>query len=177
MPTRPRRRGLEAHAIGRSRGGLTTQPHAAADAFGRPIRVTITPGHWADSPQAKLRQAAFLRLRPRCLSARSGLAGRKTATREIASSPGPEGLHAAHRIALQRHRLKGPDAPRPPRAAPPYQWPILPMLAQGSCGASDSPSCSNSIEMLSGLRTKAMWPSRGGRLMVTPASISFWHIS
>ncbi|MEG4641445.1 hypothetical protein VB636_00960, partial [Paracoccus sp. APAP_BH8] len=47
------RRGLEAHAIGRSRGGLTTQPHAAADAFGRPIRVTITPGHWADSPQAK----------------------------------------------------------------------------------------------------------------------------
>ena len=33
------------------------------------------------------------------------------------------------------------------------------------------PVCSSSIEMSSGERTKAMWPSRGGRLMVTPASM------
>lgn len=44
--------GLEAHAIGRSRGGLTTKIHAAVDALGLPIRVLITPGHWGDCPQA-----------------------------------------------------------------------------------------------------------------------------
>ena len=33
------------------------------------------------------------------------------------------------------------------------------------------PFCSNSIEMLSGERTNAMRPSRGGRLIVTPCSI------
>ena len=35
----------------------------------------------------------------------------------------------------------------------------------------------NSIEMPSGDLTKAMWPSLGGRLIVTPASMSFWHSS
>ena len=47
------KRGLEAHAIGRSRGGLTTKIHAAVDALGLPIRVLITPGHWGDCPQAR----------------------------------------------------------------------------------------------------------------------------
>ena len=32
--------------------------------------------------------------------------------------------------------------------------------------------CNNSNEMLSGDLTKAMWPSRGGRLIVTPPSIN-----
>lgn len=49
----PRKRGLEAHAIGRSRGGLTTKIHAAVDALGLPVRFAITPGHWAGSPQAE----------------------------------------------------------------------------------------------------------------------------
>jgi transposase len=54
----PRRRdlskgGLEARAIGRSRGGLTTKIHAAVDALGLPIRFQITPGHWGDCPQAR----------------------------------------------------------------------------------------------------------------------------
>ncbi|VDS09317.1 Transposase DDE domain protein [Paracoccus haematequi] len=48
-----RKKGLEAHAIGRSRGGLTTKIHAAVDALGLPVRFAITPGHWADSPQAE----------------------------------------------------------------------------------------------------------------------------
>ncbi|MEG4641468.1 IS5 family transposase [Paracoccus sp. APAP_BH8] len=47
------KRGLEAHATGRSRGGLTTKIHAAVDAPGLPVRFAITPGHWADSPQAE----------------------------------------------------------------------------------------------------------------------------
>jgi putative transposase len=45
--------GLEAHAIGRSRGGLTTKIHAAVDALGLPLRFEITPGHWGDCPQAQ----------------------------------------------------------------------------------------------------------------------------
>ena len=51
------------------------------------------------------------------------------------------------------------------------QRPVLGMDFQGSRGASAGPCCSSSIEMLSGERTKAMWPSRGGRLMVTPERI------
>ena len=49
-----------------------------------------------------------------------------------------------------------------------HHCPIFGMVVQGSAGASAAPFCSNSIEMLSGERTKAMRPSRGGRLMVTP---------
>ena len=38
----------------------------------------------------------------------------------------------------------------------------------GSAGARAAPVCSNSIDTLSGLRTNAMRPSRGGRLISTP---------
>jgi hypothetical protein len=58
-----------------------------------------------------------------------------------------------------------------------YHVPVFGIEAQGSAGGSASPAWSNSIEMLSGVRTKAMWPSRGGRLMVTPASISRRQVS
>jgi hypothetical protein len=40
-----RKRGAEAHAIGRSRGGRTTKIHAIADSCGRPIAFEVTPGH------------------------------------------------------------------------------------------------------------------------------------
>ena len=49
--------------------------------------------------------------------------------------------------------------------------------SQGSAGASAAPFCSSSIEMLSGERTKAMRPSRGGRLIVTPCSMSRWQVA
>jgi hypothetical protein len=48
---------------------------------------------------------------------------------------------------------------------------------QGSAGGSVSPACSSSIEMSSGVFTNAMWPSRGGRLIVTPPSISRWQVA
>ena len=32
---------------------MTTKIHAAVDALGLPIRTIITPGQWADSPQAR----------------------------------------------------------------------------------------------------------------------------
>ena len=47
------KRGAAAHAIGRSRGGLTTKIHAVVDALGNPVRFVITPGQWGDCPQAR----------------------------------------------------------------------------------------------------------------------------
>jgi hypothetical protein len=45
---------------------------------------------------------------------------------------------------------------------------VFGMLAQGSACGKAVPFCNSSIEMSSGERTKAMRPSRGGLLMVTP---------
>jgi hypothetical protein len=50
-------------------------------------------------------------------------------------------------------------------------------LAQGSAGAFASPFCRKLDRDVVGLRTKAMRPSRGGRLIVTPLSIRCWHIA
>jgi hypothetical protein len=49
-----------------------------------------------------------------------------------------------------------------------YHSPILSIDDHGSWGGSALPFWSNSIEIWSGDRTNAMWPSRGGRLIVTP---------
>jgi len=38
------------HAIGRSRGGLTTKTHALVDGNGLPLVVIVTPGQAGDSP-------------------------------------------------------------------------------------------------------------------------------
>ena len=53
----------------------------------------------------------------------------------------------------------------------PYQWPVFGIEVHGSAGGFGSPFCKSSIECRSGERTKAMLPSRGGRLMVMPAFI------
>ena len=58
-----------------------------------------------------------------------------------------------------------------------YHLPVLGIDFHGSRGGLASPFCSNSIECLSGERTKAMTPSRGGRLMVTPAFISVSQVA
>ncbi|MBB2174295.1 IS5 family transposase [Gluconacetobacter asukensis] len=47
------KRGAEAAAIGRSRGGLTTKLHAVVDAIGLPLRIHPTPGQYGDRPQAE----------------------------------------------------------------------------------------------------------------------------
>ena len=43
-----RKRGAEAQAIGRSRGGRTTKIHAVCDALGRAIAIEVTPGQIGD---------------------------------------------------------------------------------------------------------------------------------
>ena len=46
------KRGACDQALGRSRGGLSSKIHMAADAQGRPIRFTVTAGQAHDAPQA-----------------------------------------------------------------------------------------------------------------------------
>ena len=59
----------------------------------------------------------------------------------------------------------------------PYHEPVLGMLVQGSEGGSAPPACSSSMEMPSGVRTKAIRPSRGGRLIVTPWAMNALQVS
>ncbi len=53
-----------------------------------------------------------------------------------------------------------------------HHFPVFGIEIHGSFGGNGEPFCRSSIECLSGERTKAMLPSRGGRLIVTPAFIS-----
>ncbi len=59
--------------------------------------------------------------------------------------------------------------------SPAHHVPMLGIEAQGSCCGSADPFCRISMEMLSGERMKAICPSRGGRLMVMPASRNRWQ--
>ena len=70
------------------------------------------------------------------------------------------------------HPLKSPE---PGGRA--YQWPVFGIDSHGSAGGFGSPFCNSSIECRSGERTKAMLPSRGGRLMVTPIFISLSQVA
>jgi len=56
-----------------------------------------------------------------------------------------------------------------------HQLPTLGIESQGARGGREGPRCRISIEIWSGERTKAMCPSRGGRLMVTPWSCRRWQ--
>lgn len=90
------------------------------------------------------------------------------------------------RVRENPHRPSGRSRPacgtRPPvggrglaapaTGRPDHQDPVFGMLAQGSATGSASPAWSSSIEMPSGVFTKAMRPSRGGRLMTTPCFCS-----
>lgn len=89
----------------------------------------------------------------------------------------PQQNSASHGFLLQSHCLEvnaGGEGLFQLRA---YQWPVFGIEAHGSCGGFGSPFCNSSIECRSGERTKAMLPSRGGRLMVTPAFCSFSQVA
>jgi hypothetical protein len=58
-----------------------------------------------------------------------------------------------------------------------YQCPVFGIELHGSAGALASPFCNSSIECRSGERTKAIEPSRGGRLMVTPIFIKLAQVA
>ena len=48
---------------------------------------------------------------------------------------------------------------------------------KGSAGGNASPACSSSMEMPSGVRMKAIRPSRGGRLIVMPRAMKALQVS
>ena len=54
-----RKRGAEAQAIGRSRGGRTTKIHVSVDELGRPRRLIVRPGHRGDAPVTAERVEGF----------------------------------------------------------------------------------------------------------------------
>ena len=66
---------------------------------------------------------------------------------------------------------------RPLSVVASYQLPIFGAEAQGSATGRFSPFCRISNEIPSGDFTKAIRPSRGGRLMVMPASDRRWQNS
>lgn len=90
----------------------------------------------------------------------------------------PQQDSACHRVLLQSHCLEVNAGRRGLfLSRGPYQWPVFGIDSHGSCGGFGSPFCNSSIECRSGERTKAMLPSRGGRLMVTPAFCSFSQVA
>src|SRR6266498_2408258 len=58
-----------------------------------------------------------------------------------------------------------------------YHLPVFGIEVHGSLGGSGAPFCNSSIEWRSGERTNAMVPSRGGRLIMIPAFISFSQVA
>ncbi len=82
-------------------------------------------------------------------------------TRPCYGGPGrmaEQGLFAKGSVAKGTAGPKagGPEAPEKSRAGAAYQVPVLGMDAQGSCTGLGSPRCKSSIEMLSGVLTKAI---------------------
>ena len=58
-----------------------------------------------------------------------------------------------------------------------YQTPTFGIDFHGSAGACAGPFWRSSTEILSGERMKAIFPSRGGRLMTTPWSARCWQVA
>ena len=92
------------HAIGRSRGGLTTKTHLLADGRGRAVVIAVSPGQAGDNP-ALAPMLAELRV-PRLGPGRPGLA-RIAYARTRPTPPAPPA-----RCCGQGHRGRHPAARR-----------------------------------------------------------------
>ena len=148
--------------------------------------------HWPRAPRRELFRLPhlFSERRSRSLDCHpkehSGSRGRGTIAHRIAGAPTTEAD-----IATQFARYGGSPVLRPIlvdhgpdreccadcAAAQAHQCPALGMEVHGSLGGSAAPFCKSSIDCLSGERTNAIMPSRGGRLMVTPAFISISQVA
>ncbi len=110
----------------------------------------------------------------------SGTTGRR-ARLLLPVRPGAARATPQLRGALSR---RPPGSPHAPYKAPPptyqlpaYQLPWFGMERHGSLAPRAAPACNSSMEMPSGSRTKAIRPSRGGRKIATPASMSRRQLS
>ena len=97
------------HAIGRSRGGLTTKIHAMTDQREAPVAVRLTAGQAGDNPQlVPLLDDYGGASRDR------GVSGRDF---QVARRQGVLASEHAHRIAFQENQTHHPRAQRPDRSA------------------------------------------------------------
>ena len=98
------------------------------------------------------------------------------------NGPQPSLAKPLARSALPKARdgepsfVLGSTEAQPTRGAV-HHAPVFGIDAQGSAAGSEPPFWMSSIEILSGVRINAIWPSRGGRLMVTPAALSLAHVA
>jgi pimeloyl-ACP methyl ester carboxylesterase len=88
----------------------------------------------------------------------------------------PGATHVSPLVRDRAYVVAAVDWLRSLSARAAHQTPVLGIDAQGSAGGRAPSFWSSSTETPSGERTKAMWPSRGGRLMVTPLSIRRWQV-
>lgn len=106
-----RKRGAQANAIGRSRGGPTTKLHALVDGSGRLVAFLITPGQRGDAPVAAeligLAPASAMLAADRAYDSdalRQMLIARGT-TPVIPNAPYRKHLHPFDRNACKRRNL------------------------------------------------------------------------
>ena len=120
----------------------------------------------------------------------AGMIGMPVGVPDLADPPAARRRRLEHRIGdrrIDRHRLaRGGIVDQPDIIVAEdrdgddlehHQCPAFGIDAQGSATGRLPPFCSSSTEMPSGVRTNAIRPSRGGRLMVTPPSISRRQVS
>jgi transposase len=116
----PRRDEPDDHAIGRSRGGLTTKTHALVDGNGLPLVIAVTPGQAHDSPAlpkllAELRVPRLGPGRPRTTpqALRADKAYSARAHRRLLRSRGIIAVIPEPSDQIQHRRNKGSRGGRP----------------------------------------------------------------
>jgi transposase len=116
----PRKDEPDDHAIGRSRGGLTTKTHAIVDGHGRALALIVTPGQANDSPilprlLAELRVArphgGRPRTRPQALRADKAYSSR--GHRQMLRSRGITAVIPEPADQIAHRNNKGPRGGRP----------------------------------------------------------------
>jgi transposase len=110
------------HALGRSRGGLTTKAHLSVDRCGRPLSVLLTPGQAHDNPLLiPVLEAIAVpargggprpRSRPDCLIADKAYS--HPSTRKALRQKGIRAVIPEKSDQLARRQAKGSRGGRPP---------------------------------------------------------------
>ena len=151
----------------RRRGTGFARTQAGAAGVGRPAVARAAAAQYRRSGDAR-RRAAVGRARA---TVRRELRQGRCALERRGDGLGAQDDHAARRVGrrLGRRRAAAADAGLTTSCRCSASTP------RARRAARRSPACRISIEISSGERTKAMWPSRGGRLIVTPLSLSFPH--
>jgi putative transposase len=109
------------HAIGRSRGGLTTKTHALVDGYGRPLALIVGPGQANDSPvlplllaEVHVAQRGPGRARTTPDAIRGDKAYSSRAHRALLRARGIEAVIPEPADQIQHRKNKGSGGGRPP---------------------------------------------------------------